>query len=516
MSLRKCLVFVKVILLLLSFKLPAQTRVENLQQFLTGNPVSTYRIQFEKEVNEFYRLNGYQLCWVNSEFNRRSLQQFILHAEELGLIPADYQPQQLSSSESDLVAKPTKKDSLITELRFADAAIHFIHDVLMGNSPEPVSYNGLQYSPDCFNIGGLLHSYTIGEKFAYVLSDLEQKETAYLSVKKQLNAFLQQTRVPEFKDVLVKSVKLNNSNQPLIQRLGQLGFIDDTTLLSEQRIKNSVMAAQSLFGLQNDAVLKLTALKAFNVPLAIRIKELSATLNCLRWLSCMKQQGHTILVNIPSANLLLFERNKPVLESRVIVGKRNTPTPTLCSKITEVILYPYWNVPAKIATRELLPEIKKNPGFLEENNYQVLNKTGKRLNPLTIDWVSLSISNFPYIIRQSTGCDNSLGIVKLNFYNPYDVYLHDTPGKNLFSLNRRYFSHGCMRLEKAIEVARFLLKEKSIVIDALVEKGCLKYQSPIAVPAFEPIPVFVLYHTAWLNANGRLVLYEDVYNKFHW
>lgn len=137
------------------------------------------------------------------------------------------------------------------------------------------------------------------------------------------------------------------------------------------------------------------------------------------------------------------------------------------------------------------------------------------VDPGAIDWHSLSPSDFPYILRQSTGCDNSLGIVKLNFYSPYDVYLHDTPWKILFSFNRRYFSHGCMRVEKAIELAHFLLKENTIAIDTLEEKGCVRNQAPLPIPITKPIPVFVLYNTAWIDSAGVVQFNEDVYRKIN-
>ena len=146
---------------------------------------------------------------------------------------------------------------------------------------------------------------------------------------------------------------------------------------------------------------------------------------------------------------------------------------------------------------------------------QVLTKAGKIVDPYSINWDSLSPSWFPYVLRQSTGCDNSLGVVKLNFYSPYSVYLHDTPWKVLFNFNKRYFSHGCMRVQKATELARFLLKENSIAIDTLEEKGCLRNQRPITVPVTDRVPVFVLYNTAWFDSTGIVQFNEDVYGKMN-
>jgi len=223
-----------------------------------------------------------------------------------------------------------------------------------------------------------------------------------------------------------------------------------------------------------------------------------------------------IVVNIPGAYLKVYRNKDVILEMRIIVGTRSTPTPTLASKVDEVILYPYWHVPYKIATKELLPAIKRNTGYINAGNYQVLNMAGKIVDPYSVNWHALSTSYFPYIIRQSTGCDNSLGLLKLNFYSPFTVYLHDTPNKNLFMLNRRYFSHGCMRMEKPADLGHLVLKNNTIAIDTLEQKGCLLNKAPITVHVDEHMPVIVWYNPAGIDSAGRVLFYEDVYGKFDW
>jgi murein L,D-transpeptidase YcbB/YkuD len=200
----------------------------------------------------------------------------------------------------------------------------------------------------------------------------------------------------------------------------------------------------------------------------------------------------------------------------MIVGKKTTATPTLASTVKEVILYPYWHVPYKIATRELLPRIKRNPAYIDAGNYQVLNRSGQIVNHRAVNWRSYSTSYFPFIIRQSTGCDNSLGLLKLNFNNPFAVYLHDTPSKNLFMLNKRFFSHGCMRMERPMELGHLVLRHNAVAIDTLEQKGCLKNQAPVHVTADVEMPVVVWYNPAGIDASGHIVYYEDIYGKFEW
>jgi murein L,D-transpeptidase YcbB/YkuD len=229
-----------------------------------------------------------------------------------------------------------------------------------------------------------------------------------------------------------------------------------------------------------------------NVPLTARLKQLSRAINYYRWLYCLTRKQPVVVVNIPAAYMKVYSEGNTIMEMRVIVGKPSTTTPTLASTITEVILYPYWMVPQSIATKELLPAIKRNPGYIDAHGYQVLNRQGRIMDPYSINWLALSSKNFPYLIRQSTGCDNALGLLKLNFHNPYSVYLHDTPSKSLFMLNKRFFSHGCMRMEKPTELAHLVMANNEIAIDTLT----------------------VWYNTAGINTAGKIVYFEDVYHKF--
>jgi murein L,D-transpeptidase YcbB/YkuD len=222
------------------------------------------------------------------------------------------------------------------------------------------------------------------------------------------------------------------------------------------------------------------------------------------------------VVNIPAAYLKVYDNDSVTLEMRMVVGKKSTPTPTLTSRVSDVVLYPYWHVPNSIAVKELLPIIKRDRGYINTGNYQVLDKSGNIVDPYSINWRALSQNYFPYLLRQSTGCDNSLGLLKLNFYSPCGVYLHDTPFKNAFGLNKRYFSHGCLRMEKPMEMGHMVLKNNPIAIDSLEQKGCLRNQAPVVVRADVHMPVIVWYNPAGIDSAGHLLFYEDVYEKFKW
>jgi murein L,D-transpeptidase YcbB/YkuD len=245
-----------------------------------------------------------------------------------------------------------------------------------------------------------------------------------------------------------------------------------------------------------------------------KLKGAETALNTFRWMyPILDENENTIIVNIPSATLLLFHYDTVIFESKVIVGKRSTRTPRIASVLTDITIYPYWIVPKSIATKELLPEIKKNIAYLERNNFQVLNKNGRIVKPGSVPWNTLTESNFPYTIRQSTGCDNSLGLIKLGINNPFNVYLHDTPWKILFESANRFYSHGCVRVQKAKELSHILLKENSIAVDTLDEKASLLGREPTVLKLQSKVPVLILYNTAWFDMKGDVRFYSDIYSK---
>jgi L,D-transpeptidase YcbB len=464
-------------------------------------------------IGEYYRLNNYQFSWVGDKKLQDELYTLLDQAEYLGLEQRDYQAARIKDFRNSTVLQKIE-DSVEIDIAFTDAALHFMNDLAVGNHTPSFRYAGLKYIPAVTDLPDKLLDAVSRRKLHKLALDLQPGTEEYYAIIARLNWFLYVTNETGFKDARIVSPDISNRNTPLLQRLYQLRVTDSVEYnISDKELLKKIKTAITEFDVLNDGKLRSTTLAALNVPLIKRIKELNTALNYNRWLNQIRHLSSVLILNIPSAEFTVFDRGKVLFRSNAIVGKRSTPTPVLTSKITEVIIYPYWMVPYKIATRELLPAIKRNPGYLEANNYQVVNSQGKVVNPYSINWHALSTSYFPYTIRQSTGCDNALGIVKFNFYNPFTVYLHDTPSKSLFTLNKRYFSHGCMRVEKPIDLAHFLLGFNSIAIDTITAKGCLNKKSPIVVPVDKPLPVIIVYSTAWFTKEGNIRFYDDIYNR---
>ncbi|MGI0117177.1 L,D-transpeptidase family protein [Zooshikella sp. RANM57] len=227
-----------------------------------------------------------------------------------------------------------------------------------------------------------------------------------------------------------------------------------------------------------------------------------------------------VMVNVPDYSLQYVENGEIKLSMRVIVGKPYRPTPLMVDTIRSIIVNPTWTVPSKIAYKDILPKLQKQPNYLKKHNFSLFQYKDNNVVNVDfddIDWDNINFnkvdrSAFPYQLRQSSGSHNALGRFKFNFPNSQAIYLHDTPQKYLFSRHNRALSSGCVRVEKPRQLAEQLLKNNryysSKKIDQVLNSGQMTTLSLHA-----PVPVYITYLTAWINKEGELRFARDVYNK---
>ncbi len=235
----------------------------------------------------------------------------------------------------------------------------------------------------------------------------------------------------------------------------------------------------------------------------------------------LRQRNDTMVkyirINIPSFELFYFANDTLRSQHRIIVGKVSNQTPTLQSKINRIICYPFWKVPYSIAQKEVLPALKANRNYLIRNHMKIFKAKEVEVNPDKINWKKIKVNTFPYTVIQQPGSDNSLGIIKFEFPNPYSVYVHDTPSKGLFNQNYRSFSHGCMRCERPLELAKVMLqfdslgkKSNPITGDSLDSLMNLQTNHPLRL--LSPVPIFVEYQTVVADRQG-IYFHHDLYSK---
>ena len=281
----------------------------------------------------------------------------------------------------------------------------------------------------------------------------------------------------------------------------------------DEILKEAVQKFQTRHGLSADGAVGTKTLTELNVPINQRIRQLAASLELCQPLPQQLEPRH-ILVNIADFSLKVFEDGKPVLSMPVIVGRTYRQTPVFNGLISSLVLNPTWEVPHSIAIKDLLPKIKKNPGYLAQLHLRVFQgwKPATEINPASVHWANLNPAHFPYRLRQDPGPDNALGRVKFLFPNPYDVYLHDTPARELFKKDARTFSSGCIRIAKPLDLAVYLLHGTPLgSMDALTAAIAREKTQPIALPS--PIAVHIVYMTAWVDPDGTVQFRPDIYNR---
>ncbi|MEN9381893.1 MAG: hypothetical protein RI940_774 [Bacteroidota bacterium] len=252
---------------------------------------------------------------------------------------------------------------------------------------------------------------------------------------------------------------------------------------------------------------------ASGLPNPDKIKILQNAANDFRWLNAIKKTNKFILVNIPSAILKAYDSNKMIMAMRVIVGKSTTPTNTLASQINRVILNPYWMVPKSIIKNEMFDKYKADRDYFFKNGFTLINAAYKTVDPCTLDLTKYSKDNFPFMVRQGTGLDNSLGLLKIEFESPSSIYLHDTPQKGLFKNTKRFYSHGCIRMERPVDIGNWLLQNNRIAIDTFDFKQPSKYTIPRPIPVTITTQVIIWYSQIDFDYKGALKFYQNVYNK---
>ena len=237
-------------------------------------------------------------------------------------------------------------------------------------------------------------------------------------------------------------------------------------------------------------------------------------MNMERWRWAPHDLGKRyILVNVPAYVLQVMEDDQPVLSMRVIVGDPKHQTPLFSDEMTYVAFSPYWNIPPDILREETLPRMARDPDFLRRNNIEVVGTSGEddEIDPRSIDWSDESATR-GLRFRQRPGDDNALGLVKFVFPNHFNVYLHDTPNDRLFAKERRCLSHGCVRVEDPVAMAKYVMRDQPEWTEPRIRTAMSGGQEQIA-RLKTPIPVHLGYWTAWVEPDGKTVIYtDDPYN----
>ena len=293
--------------------------------------------------------------------------------------------------------------------------------------------------------------------------------------------------------------------------LGDLASQVDSVVMEEgaeaESFRSAVISAQHRYGLKETGEPDAELIAELNVTPAERERQILVNMERLRWVPA-EQDSDLILVNIPEFRMHVYAQDTLAWDMNVVVGATATRSAIFSGRLSQVVMAPYWSIPQSIIRDEILPAVKKNPGYLNKKNMEVV-VGGAVVPSSSIDWSKYS-KGVPFTIRQKPGPGNALGQVKFLFPNEYSIYFHDTPAKDKFKRDQRAFSHGCIRLSEPAKLAEYLLREDSAWTPKKV-KEAMTAKTETIVRLKRPRPVILGYFTTWVDRHGHANFRRDVY-----
>jgi murein L,D-transpeptidase YcbB/YkuD len=465
-----------------------------------------------------YEKYDYQPIWTNAD----SIRQLVaaIEASHLdGLNPEDYHLGEISRLQAELSSGGNSDTQASLDLVLTDSLVRLGYHLVIGKvDPESLDGNWnmertLELDPilemsraiDSGNVSNLIDSF---RPQAAVYHQLKSALARYRSL--QAAGGWQavpdgQTLKPGMNDPRVVALRRR------LAVTGDMPAANDESPEFDEQLEAGVRRFQARHGLEADGVVGKGTLAELNVPVEARIDQLRVNLERARWVLNDLPQDF-VITDIAGFRVMYFRGGELFWESRAQVGKSYRKTPVFRDSIRYVEFNPTWTVPPTILKKDILPKVKKDPGYLREKNIRVIDRNGKTVDAGGIDWSRYPAAGFPYMLRQDPGPKNALGRVKFMFPNKHAVYLHDTPHKSGFARAQRTFSSGCIRVEDPFAFARLLLDDKPDWDQSRID-GTLESLKTTRVNLTEPLTVMLLYWTAVVDNDGRVIFRKDVYDR---
>lgn len=460
----------------------------------------------------FYESRHYRPAWTGGEAEEkaaRDLRFILARAHEHGLDDDDYRVPE-SGDESSPGAEAAHFDLALTE-----AALRYAHDVRVGRVRPRDVYEDVGLVPARFDSAAVLTEALESLSLAAAFAELPPPHSQYRRLTEALAQFRLIAEAggwPVLRGTEA-GVKFDDNGSNLV--VTRLAFEDPrlaaTPNPSEDELREAVKRFQARNGLAADGVVGPRTIATLNVPTSDRMAVIVANMERWRWMPRQLEHRY-IAVNVPDQSLEYVRGGEAVLNSSVIVGREAYPTPIARTAIIAIVANPPWNIPGFIAARDLLPRLRKNPGYLEARNMVVMNGPPGDPSGRTIDWQAIRPTAFPYAIRQMPGPANALGALMLDSPNDFDVYLHDTPGKKLFEQDDRDISNGCVRVEQILPLASLALTGDLDEGMAILSEATASRETQRLVLDM-PLPVYFLYWTAFAGPRGDIEFRPDLYGR---
>jgi len=480
---------------------------------------------YKAEIGEFYGSGGYALAWVRGSrptAKARAVIRILQAADNKGLLAQDYDSPFWTARLAKL-ERPARRASEHDLLRFDIAlticAMRYILDLHLGRINPKLFYCGFDAEPDIRGPSDYLRKRVVcAEDMEAAFSAIEPPFPSYRRLVHAVHRYREFARLDDKEQLPAAGLPVKPGDhysgvQRLTRLLSLLGDLPPSAVAPPELYAGPLVKAVKHFqrrhGLKPDGFLGEQTLKQLNIPLALRLRQLQLTLERWRWLP-HRFSRPPILVNIPEFRL--YAGDEP--SQKVVVGMAfEHQTPVFTSQVTQVVFRPPWTVPISILRSDLAPKIEKDPGYLEKNDFEVIDGKDAVVSSGTVSAAVLDqLLEGRLYLRQRPGPNNSLGLVKFLLPNSNSVYLHGTPSRRGFREERRDFSHSCIRVEDpeslAIWALRGLPEWTPVRIHAAIEGT-----ETVTVKLSEPIPVLVQYGTAAVGEDGEVRFFDDIYNR---
>jgi L,D-transpeptidase YcbB len=482
---------------------------------------------YQVEVREFYEQSGDALPWlqgVKPTPQARGVVRLFQNADSQGLNSQDYDGPlwEMRLAALERTGRVSDADLIRFDLALTVSAMRYISDLHRGRINPRLFHFDLDFGKRDIDLSEFLRNLVHAEDIDAVMATVEPPFPTYHRTLMALRTYMDLSRRDDG-EILPSSPKAirpgdSYSGVPrLIRFLTLLGDLaqsgSSSASIYEGTLIDAVKHFQQRHGLEPDGIIGAQTLRELNTPLSQRVSQLQLTLERWRW-APHEFKRPPIVVNIPEFRLrAVNEKYEWSHSMKVVVGRAyRHETPVFASDLKSVIFRPYWNVPLAIQRKELLPEIKRDPTYLANHSYEIVERNGTVVNatiPLSNE-LEEQLRSGKLALRQTPGPDNSLGLVKFDLPNIYDVYMHGTPAAELFSRSRRDFSHGCIRVEDPVELALWVLRDNPEWNEERI-RAAMAGDQTVRVEVANPIPVLIVYGTAVVMEDGEVRFFSDIY-----
>ncbi|OUS08733.1 hypothetical protein A9Q96_02660 [Rhodobacterales bacterium 52_120_T64] len=470
-----------------------------------------------KDIAEFYTARDNQPIWADG--NSKTMLALITAIEQApnhGMAVGRYN---LAELEALWMSGNSPEDLAALEAAAAQSYVSFAKEISSGIlDPRSIheEMNATRYVPETGDVLADISSAENKSEHYQSLPPSNVEYTRLLDLKKDLEALISS----EGWGPLVptgRTLRPGNTSDRVASlrvRLNQRGYtLDDlTSHIVDEAVVGAVKQFQTDFGLNADGLVGPQTLSSINAQPDGRLKQVIVNLERARWMNYDLGARH-IYVNIPDFTASVMDYDVATLSFRVVVGTGKNQTAEFSDSMTHMIANPKWNVPYSIASEEYLPKLRADPTILgRENILMSVRGSGQLVDPSAIDFSYFDEDNFPFFLQQQSGGGNALGRVKFMFPNRFNIYLHDTPSKSLFSRDARAFSHGCVRVQKPMEFAYALLSLQEDNPETTFNRA-LNSGEETQINLAKPVPVHIVYRTVWIDSAGDVQYRHDVYSR---